>query len=1077
MADTSGTAQPPQRPLSPWAERFGAPRDEGYHYWGYRPDGVEHSGFAPTYPRLDSRYYYDIPRNLSYPGVPNLAALDELFYSERTQQLEFHGLKTRQAGALNDFLYPSGARGGHSLNINAQYNTSLWNQELIIVDENSWAQCFKRHRWWTPEGSHNPQWTVDDDTIWGHLRISIEIANRILRVLLSERHPWFNTVMFGSVCHANPPQTGKAPVYTDWVNGSPPPEKGVSQIGLRYQSVNASSPSSHDFFNTFEHLTRNHVFSFDEESDEGVGNWTRWAATGLNKDEKTQELISITIVNVSMIRGLYEGSLTLQEANAAYFHLASTLLHETMHSLWNHKKHPNIFCPEPFIGDEYVCELGRSFERAVFGGKVEPICTLSRMRGGHTGNLYHGTFFGMCVQDWPNDEEADMYRSGKTDLDWSRDDMHEILERVRDRFMARELRYREIRPWYAEEYAKWQSSPWSRTNARNMILAFRHYHAERDITNVHRCLTWFDGDPLLKKSVGAGWIFEFIYYIMMGSITDQPVPAEPEIDYKRWHNPSQAAIQAHSAGSIPTMKNDNPIRRVFIQDGAAARPAIPPVYPTYGLTLAIRNLLNTYEAKYPTSKEWVYAAYRAWKDLVISRRQNKTDWADFTFEVPEYASINMVIKDQDDLVIPDPDTVYRAYNPDTDGTLGLEVFQPSPGPRTSGGFSATRRTATKPLELLNTPTKYFTVSQAADRRWVLEDCDDGSVDIYDILKLLKQPQYQNYSFSDVTTCSKQGYRLLEGDPNPIMSNLCGDMKENGVSKGKLLQWLRTEEVAEHDGKHGLPLYVTYKSQVFDVTDFVADTQEQNDLVRKNPGGELQFSEHDDGSSRAALIKLLRPCRCGIVMPRKGRQVSLNALDVFTPSRLRHHDNPSDGMYTAIHGYVYDLTGYVDYHPGGLNILKDVCGRDGTSLFDKYHSSNLLAEEDYAALRIGRVIEERRANDIRRDEIVINDVVFNTKCFENEDLPLHDIISPYYGTNATQRVTGQDTDSRKTRSKLAAFYVKSKGRIVAKLRKTHILPSISREEMAKHNHFNSDHEAWALVGNDVFDITVIESSED
>jgi hypothetical protein len=39
----------------------------------------------------------------------------------------------------------------------------------------------------------------------------------------------------------------------------------------------------------------------------------------------------------------------------------------------------------------------------------------------------------------------------------------------------------------------------------------------------------------------------------------------------------------------------------------------------------------------------------------------------------------------------------------------------------------------------------------------------------------------------------------------------------------------------------------------------------------------------------------------------------------------------------LRGKVYNITPYLAYHPGGSEIMEKCLGRDGTVLFDKYHS--------------------------------------------------------------------------------------------------------------------------------------------
>jgi hypothetical protein len=138
------------------------------------------------------------------------------------------------------------------------------------------------------------------------------------------------------------------------------------------------------------------------------------------------------------------------------------------------------------------------------------------------------------------------------------------------------------------------------------------------------------------------------------------------------------------------------------------------------------------------------------------------------------------------------------------------------------------------------------------------------------------------------------------------------------------------------------------------------------------------------------------------MPYTGKKVHKNGrLPIYTESMLRRHDNPTDGIYTAINGYIYDITGksidssrkripirslcvirclqtpvYANFHPGGFNILKEVAGKDGTELFCQYHTLGLLQRGIGADLRIGRVVPDRTPGDIKPHEIVLHDWLFD-----------------------------------------------------------------------------------------------------
>ena len=67
----------------------------------------------------------------------------------------------------------------------------------------------------------------------------------------------------------------------------------------------------------------------------------------------------------------------------------------------------------------------------------------------------------------------------------------------------------------------------------------------------------------------------------------------------------------------------------------------------------------------------------------------------------------------------------------------------------------------------------------------------------------------------------------------------------------------------------------------------------------------------------------------------GKGVDGPQLLRVTPSELKKHKTRDDA-WTAINGNVYNMTPFMDYHPGGDDELMRVAGRDGTRLFGKNH---------------------------------------------------------------------------------------------------------------------------------------------
>lgn len=55
---------------------------------------------------------------------------------------------------------------------------------------------------------------------------------------------------------------------------------------------------------------------------------------------------------------------------------------------------------------------------------------------------------------------------------------------------------------------------------------------------------------------------------------------------------------------------------------------------------------------------------------------------------------------------------------------------------------------------------------------------------------------------------------------------------------------------------------------------------------------------------------------------------------ITLDEVKKHNHRAD-CWVIIENKVYDLTKYIQFHPGG-DILLDAAGKDGTSLYQHYH---------------------------------------------------------------------------------------------------------------------------------------------
>ncbi|KAK0741143.1 putative cytochrome b5 protein [Schizothecium vesticola] len=76
---------------------------------------------------------------------------------------------------------------------------------------------------------------------------------------------------------------------------------------------------------------------------------------------------------------------------------------------------------------------------------------------------------------------------------------------------------------------------------------------------------------------------------------------------------------------------------------------------------------------------------------------------------------------------------------------------------------------------------------------------------------------------------------------------------------------------------------------------------------------------------------------------------------FTKADVATHKDEAAGMYIMIDDGVYDITNFIEEHPGGAKILKRVAGKDASKQFWKYHGKPVL-EKYGAKLRVGTVAE-------------------------------------------------------------------------------------------------------------------------
>ena len=76
---------------------------------------------------------------------------------------------------------------------------------------------------------------------------------------------------------------------------------------------------------------------------------------------------------------------------------------------------------------------------------------------------------------------------------------------------------------------------------------------------------------------------------------------------------------------------------------------------------------------------------------------------------------------------------------------------------------------------------------------------------------------------------------------------------------------------------------------------------------------------------------------------------------YTMAQVATH-NSATSCWTTINGNVYDVTTWINQHPGGKQAILSLCGVDGTAAFNGQHGGQSRPESELAAFKIGTLAQ-------------------------------------------------------------------------------------------------------------------------
>ncbi|KAK3319608.1 hypothetical protein B0T19DRAFT_467213 [Cercophora scortea] len=572
-------------PSTPWKARYGG--------WNHPRWADQHSsGLAPIYPNIEIPIGIELgplrgPYDARIAGIakPPDPELDRIFCTERYQQQVNCGIRSWELGIMNQALPGLG---------DPQDPGFL----SIEVHPETWCTAFDKLRWFdlVPSDLYHKHWTVDDNDLWGELRVVIELTNRILWNHLASSE-WFQALLHGP--RTKMPGERLAENFSEHIwkmetsvfreDGGWDEEIGKlwDELQVIGQSIvwtffDPDDPERYGSYKTESSYAYAKLNKMTEKSEGDTDNArvTYFASCHLNVG-----LVGRLLVNpVTNPDGtLSEPDLNRAERYNARVHLAKAMLHELMHAVdqllsvqkFTDEIFKEVIKKEPFFEDERVAELGYSSEQALWGGVLLCLPNWGKDQGKHGGPYlletlrwpddarFYGypstvreedgpdatprhqpdplitkrrplpTFWAASLQNelywqgpwarygsssiYPDDFMATNVRYSQynehnrfyharmeNDREFFGEGLKGSYERTIDYMRHRQSIWRVLRPWYDQEYRRWQSTPYSLINLRAAVEKFTQAVAHKDLLSADDAIA--DLQRGIRNALGAKWL-------------------------------------------------------------------------------------------------------------------------------------------------------------------------------------------------------------------------------------------------------------------------------------------------------------------------------------------------------------------------------------------------------------------------------------------------------------------------------------------------------------------------------------------------------------------------------------------
>jgi L-lactate dehydrogenase (cytochrome) len=100
------------------------------------------------------------------------------------------------------------------------------------------------------------------------------------------------------------------------------------------------------------------------------------------------------------------------------------------------------------------------------------------------------------------------------------------------------------------------------------------------------------------------------------------------------------------------------------------------------------------------------------------------------------------------------------------------------------------------------------------------------------------------------------------------------------------------------------------------------------------------------------------------------------LNEYTKEEVAKH-NSLPSIWTIFNGYIYDITEYVDKHPGGKRILEQIYGKDMTYMYNKFHPhikiNNFLGDKIIGKIKVDETVLGKNSVLQKKPKIIMNNM--------------------------------------------------------------------------------------------------------